>query len=157
MSAVSANKITPFLWFDTEAEAAMRFYVGLFPGSKVISVMPGPGGRAMSVTFELSGQRFIGLNAGPQFRFNEAVSFFVDCDDQEEVDAYWSRLTENGGEPGRCGWLKDRFGLSWQVIPKALPRLMGDPDREKAGRVMQAMLGMNKIDVAALEKAGAGG
>ena len=156
MSSVTPRKITPFLWFDGQAEDAMNFYVAIFRNSKVVNVAPGPGGKAMSVTFELEGQRFIGLNAGPQYKFTEAISFFVDCEDQKEVDQLWARLID-GGQPGQCGWLKDKFGLSWQIIPKALMRLMGDPDRAKAGRVMQAMLQMSKIDVATLEKAYAQG
>jgi len=140
------HRITPFLWFDGNAEAAMHFYVSVFPDSKVLSVSP------MMVSFELEGQRFYGLNGGPDYRFTEAVSFLVDCETQEEVDTLWSKLTE-GGQPGRCGWLKDRFGLSWQIIPKALGRLMGDPDRARAGRVMQAMLTMGKIDIAGLQRA----
>jgi predicted 3-demethylubiquinone-9 3-methyltransferase (glyoxalase superfamily) len=141
------HRITPFLWFDGTAEEAMNFYVSVFPNSRVLSVSP------MTVSFELEGQRFYGLNGGPTFRFTEAVSFFVDCETQEEVDAYWSKLTAAGGQPGQCGWLKDRFGLSWQIIPKALGRLLGDQDRTKAGRVMQAMLIMGKIDIAGLERA----
>jgi predicted 3-demethylubiquinone-9 3-methyltransferase (glyoxalase superfamily) len=140
-------RITPFLWFDGNAEEAMRFYVSVFPDSKVLSASP------MMVSFELEGQRFYGLNGGPQYKFTEAVSFLVDCETQEEVDGYWSKLTAGGGQPGQCGWLKDRFGLSWQIIPKALGRLLGDPDRGKAGRVMQAMLTMGKIDLAALQRA----
>ena len=157
MSALTPNKITPFLWFDGQAEEAMQLYCSIFGNSKVLGITPGPGGKAMSVTFELEGQRFIGLNAGPQYRFTEAVSFFVDCEDQQEVDALWSQLTADGGRPGQCGWLKDKFGLSWQIIPKALMRLMSDPDRAKAGRVVQAMMQMGKIDVATLEKAHAQG
>ncbi len=141
------HRITPFLWFDGTAEEAMNFYVSVFPDSRVLSVSP------MTVTFELEGQRFYGLNGGPAFRFTEAVSFFVDCETQEEVDTYWSKLTAGGGQPGQCGWLKDRFGLSWQIIPRTLGRLLGDQDRAKAGRVMQAMLTMGKIDIAGLERA----
>lgn len=141
------HRITPFLWFDGTAEEAMNFYVSVFPNSRVLSVSP------MTVSFELEGQRFYGLNGGPAFRFTEAVSFFVDCETQEEVDTYWSKLTAGGGQPGQCGWLKDRFGLSWQIIPRALGRLLGDQDRAKAGRVMQAMLTMDKIDIAGLERA----
>lgn len=141
------HRITPFLWFDGTAEAAMNFYVSVFPDSRVLSVSP------MTVSFELEGQRFYGLNGGPAFRFTEAVSFFVDCESQEEVDTYWSKLTAGGGQPGQCGWLKDRFGLSWQIIPRTLGRLLGDQDRAKAGRVMQAMLTMGKIDIAGLERA----
>ena len=147
------KKITPFLWFDTQAEEAMNFYVSVFPNSRVLSVTPGPNGKASSVNFELEGQEFLGLNAGPQFKFNEAVSFFVNCNTQEEVDQLWAKLTADGGEEGRCGWLKDKYGLSWQIIPMALGELLGDPNREKAGRVMQAMLEMNKIDIQGLKQA----
>ena len=144
--------ITPFLWFDTQAEEAMQFYTSIFPRSKVISVQRA-GDAVMSVTWELEGQRFMGLNAGPHFTFNEAVSFFVACETQQEVDELWDKLLANGGKPTQCGWLKDRFGLSWQIIPNVLPRLLGDPDREKAGRAMQAMMQMVKIDGAALRRA----
>ncbi len=144
--------ITPFLWFDTQAEEAMQFYTSIFPCSKVVSVHRA-GDVVMSVTFELEGQRFMGLNAGPHFAFNEAVSFFVSCDTQQQVDELWDKLLANGGKPTQCGWLKDRFGLSWQIIPTVLPRLLGDPDREKAGRAVQAMMQMVKIDGAALQRA----
>ncbi len=147
------QKITPFLWFDNQAEEAMNFYTSIFKDSKVLSVTPGPDGTAMSVTFELQGQEFMALNAGPQFKFNEAVSFFVSCQTQAEVDELWEKLTADGGEEGRCGWLKDKYGLSWQIIPTALGELMSDPDPKKAGRVVQAMLKMNKIDVPTLQKA----
>ncbi len=147
------KKITPFLWFDDQAEEAMRFYVSVFRDSKVLEVSPGPNGKAMSVRFELEGQEFMGLNAGPQFKFTEAISFFVDCRDQAEVDALWTKLSAGGGEEGSCGWVKDRFGLWWQVVPKALGELMGDPDRAKAKRVVDAMLKMKKIDVAGLRRA----
>ena len=147
------NKITPFLWFDTQAKEAMDLYVSIFPDSKVISAHPMPDGNYMSVEFELEGQRFMGLNAGPEYKFSEAVSFFVSCEDQAEVDKYWNALIADGGEEGRCGWLKDKFGLSWQIIPKALGELMGDPDRDKANRAMQAMMGMNKIVVQELQDA----
>ena len=147
------KKITPFLWFDTHAEAAMNFYCSIFENSKVLSVTPGSNGIAQSVNFELEGQEFIGLNAGPMFKFNEAVSFYVSCNTQAEVDELWSKLTTNGGEEGNCGWLKDKYGLSWQIIPTALGELLGDPNPEKAGRVMQAMLGMNKIDIQGLKQA----
>jgi predicted 3-demethylubiquinone-9 3-methyltransferase (glyoxalase superfamily) len=147
------KKITPFLWFDTQAEEAMNFYCSVFKNSKVLSVTPGPNGIAQSVSFELEGQEFIGLNAGPVFKFNEAVSFFVNCNTQEEVDALWAQLTADGGEPGNCGWLKDKYGLSWQIIPTALGELLGDPDPEKAGRVLQAMLKMNKIEIEGLKQA----
>lgn len=141
------RRITPFLWFDGNAEAAMNFYVSVFPNSKVLSASP------TMVSFELEGQRFYGLNGGPQYHFNEAVSFLVDCETQAEVDTYWSKLSAGGGQPGQCGWLKDRFGLSWQIIPRTLGRLLGDQDRTRAGRVMQAMLTMSKIDIAGLERA----
>jgi predicted 3-demethylubiquinone-9 3-methyltransferase (glyoxalase superfamily) len=147
------KKITPFLWFDTQAEEAMNFYISIFKNSKVLGVTPGPDGRAMSVSFELEGQEFIGLNAGPQFKFNEAISFFVDCETQEEVDELWSKLTSDGGEESMCGWLKDKYGLSWQIIPQGLGQMLNDPDPARAQRVMQAMLKMNKIDLAGLEAA----
>jgi len=146
------QKITPFLWFDTQAEEAMNFYVSIFKNSKVLSVSPGPNGKAMSVTFQLDGQEFYAFNAGPQFHFTEAISFFVSCETQAEVDELWTKLTE-GGEESRCGWLKDKFGLSWQIIPTALGELLGDSDPEKAGRVLQAMLQMSKIEIAALRHA----
>lgn len=147
------NKITPFLWFDTQAEEAMNFYCSIFKNSRVLGVTPGPNGVAQSVNFELEGQEFLGLNAGPHFKFNEAVSFFVNCETQAEVDELWSKLTADGGEEGQCGWLKDKYGLSWQIIPTTLTRLLSDPDPAKAGRVMQAMLGMRKIDIQGLEQA----
>jgi len=147
------KKITPFLWFDTQAEEAMNFYVSVFKNSKVNSVSRGPDGKAFTVSFELDGQEFIGLNAGPQFKFNEAISIFVNCEDQAEVDELWAKLTADGGEESMCGWLKDKYGLSWQIIPKALGELMGDPDPVKAQRVTQAMLQMQKIIVADLESA----
>jgi predicted 3-demethylubiquinone-9 3-methyltransferase (glyoxalase superfamily) len=148
-------RITPFLWFDGQAEEAANLYVSIFPGSRIVNVSrrgDAATAPAMSVVFELDGQRIIALNGGPQFHFTEATSFLVDCSTQEEVDRYWSRLGE-GGEPGRCGWLKDRFGLSWQVVPGVLGRLLGDPDPRRAGRVMQAMLGMTKLVIADLERA----
>ena len=147
------NKITPFLWFDSEAKEAMDLYVSIFKNSKVISAQAMPDGNFISVEFELEGQRIMGLNAGPQFKFNEAVSFFVSCSDQDEVDYFWNALISGGGEEGRCGWLKDRFGLSWQIIPSALGELLGNSDREGANRAMQAMMKMNKIVVADLHKA----
>ena len=147
------KKITPFLWFDHQAEEAMNFYVSIFKNSKVLGVTPGPNGIAQSVTFELEGQEFMALNAGPQFRFNEAISFFVNCKTQEEVDELWEKLTADGGEESMCGWLRDKYGLSWQIIPTALVELMGDPDPEKAGRVVQAMLKMRKIDIQGLRDA----
>ena len=151
------KKITPFLWFDTQAEEAMNFYVSVFKNARVLGVTPGPNGIAQSVNFELEGQEFIGLNAGPQFKFNEAISFLVDCETQTEVDALWNKLTADGGEESMCGWLKDKYGLSWQIIPSALGRLLSDPEPEKAGRVIQAMLKMNKIDIQALQDAYDGG
>jgi predicted 3-demethylubiquinone-9 3-methyltransferase (glyoxalase superfamily) len=154
------SNITPCLWFDTEGEDAAEFYVSIFPNSKVLDVArygsagPRDEGTVMTVTFELDGQTFVALNGGPDFAFNEAVSFQVSCKDQGEVDSYWSKLSE-GGEEGPCGWLKDKFGLSWQIIPNALPELLSDPDREKSQRVMQAMLNMGKIEVGELERAAA--
>jgi predicted 3-demethylubiquinone-9 3-methyltransferase (glyoxalase superfamily) len=151
-------KITPWLWFDTQGEEAAEFYTSLFPNSKIVEVTrygsanPRQEGTVMTVLFTLDGQRVGALNGGPQYTFNEAVSFMVECADQEEVDRYWDALSE-GGEEGPCGWLKDRFGLSWQIVPKALPELLGDPDREKAQRVMAAMLKMRKIEIAGLEAA----
>ena len=141
------KKITPFLWFDTQAEEAMNYYVSIFKNSKVIVTSP------QMVQFELDGQEFIGLNAGPQFKFNEAVSFFVNCETQKEVDEYWNKLVGDGGEESMCGWCKDKFGLWWQIVPKQLGELMGDPDQAKAERTVQAMLKMKKIIVADLEKA----
>ena len=150
------RKITPFLWFDDKAEDAMRFYVSVFKNSKVIEVSPGPNGRASMVRFELEGQELIGLNAGPEFKFTEAISLFVSCADQAEVDELWAKLSAGGGEEGRCGWVKDKYGLWWQIIPTALGELMGDPDRAKAKRVTDAMLKMKKIDVAGLRRASEG-
>src|SRR5215218_9220477 len=154
--------ITPCLWFDTEGEAAAEFYTSVFPNSKIGEISrygsagPRPEGTVMTVSFELDGQEFVALNGGPDFTFNEAVSFQVACEDQDEVDSYWSALAE-GGEEGPCGWLKDKFGLSWQIIPKRLPELLGDPDPERAQRVMAAMLTMKKIEVDKLERAAAAG
>ena len=147
------KKITPFLWFDDQAEQAMRFYVSIFENSRVLEVTPGPDGKTMGVRFELEGQEFTGLNAGPEFAFTEAISFYVNCKDQAEVDDLWAKLSAGAGEESRCGWVKDRFGLWWQIIPEALPRLMRDPDPVKARRVVDAMLKMKKIDVAELERA----
>lgn len=151
------QKITPFLWFDTEAEAAAAFYVSLFPNSKVGHVSryskgaPGPEGQAMTVSFELDGLHFTALNGGPMYRFTEAISLQVDCADQAEIDRLWEALTANGGEPGRCGWLKDRFGLSWQIVPPNMPELIGG-----SPSAMQAMLKMDKLDIAELQRAHAG-
>ena len=150
------KKITPFLWFDTQAEEAMNFYVSLFKNSKVLNVSRGPDGKAFIMSFELDGQEFMALNAGPQFKFNESVSFYVDCEDQAEVDYFWDALTADGGEESMCGWLKDKYGLSWQIIPRQLGELMGDPDPEKSKRVTDAMLKMQKIIVADLRKAHGG-
>ncbi|MBE1589283.1 VOC family protein [Nonomuraea angiospora] len=149
------QKITTFLWFDDQAEEAAGFYTSLFKDSRVLEVTPGPTGAAMVVTFELAGQRFIALNGGPEFKFTEAISLYVDCDSQEEVDELWAKLTE-GGEESQCGWLKDRYGLSWQIIPRRLQELIGDPDPERAQRAVKAMLGMGKIDVQGLEDAADG-
>ena len=150
--------ITPFLWFDGNAEDAMNFYTSIFKNSKVLGVSrygdegPGPSGQVMTASFELNGQGFTALNGGPQFKFSEAISFAVSCETQEEVDYLWENLTA-GGEESQCGWLKDKFGLSWQVIPTALSELLSDPDPEKSGRVLKAMLQMKKIDIAALRDA----
>ena len=146
------QKITPFLWFDTQAEAAMNFYVSIFKNSRVLGITPGPNGKAMSVSFELEGQEFMALNAGPQFKFTEAISFFVNCETQEEVDDLWTKLPDEAQE-GQCGWIKDKYGLWWQIIPAALGELLGDKDAEKAGRVMNAMLQMKKIDIRLLRQA----
>jgi predicted 3-demethylubiquinone-9 3-methyltransferase (glyoxalase superfamily) len=154
------KKITPCLWFDTEGEEAARFYTSVFPNSRIIDIArygsagPRPEGTVMTVSFELDGQEYIALNGGPEFTFDEAISFQVNCETQEEVDAFWSKLSE-GGEEGPCGWLKDRFGLSWQVVPTVLSELLGDPDREKSQRVMKAMLSMRKIEIDELERAAA--
>jgi predicted 3-demethylubiquinone-9 3-methyltransferase (glyoxalase superfamily) len=151
-------KVTPFLWFDTESEPAAELYTSVFPNSRILDVTrygsagPREEGLAMTVSFELDGQRVVALNGGSNFKLNEAFSFSIDCDDQDEVDYYWEKLGE-GGEHGPCGWLKDPFGLSWQVVPKRLPELLSDPDREKAQRVMAAMLNMRKIEVDELERA----
>jgi len=151
-------KITPFLWFNDNAEEAMNYYVSIFKNSKVLSINrygeagPGPSGSVMTATFELDGQQFTALNGGPEFGFTEAISFFVNCETQQEVDELWDKLCA-GGEASMCGWLKDKYGLSWQIIPKALGELLGDKDPEKAGRVMKAMLQMQKIDVKKLKEA----
>jgi predicted 3-demethylubiquinone-9 3-methyltransferase (glyoxalase superfamily) len=153
------NKISPFLWFDNQAEEAMQFYTSVFKNSKAGEVSrygeagPMPAGTVLTASFELEGLHFTALNGGPDFKFNEAVSFYVDCEDQAEVDYYWEQLTADGGEESMCGWLKDKFGLSWQIVPRRLMELMGDPDAEKAQRVTEAMLQMQKIDIAGLEAA----
>ena len=144
--------ITPFLWFDTQAEEAMNFYASIFKRSKVNTVHRAQG-KVMSVQFELEGQQFMALNAGPMFKFNEAVSFFVACESQQEIDELWGKLTADGGAPSRCGWLKDKFGLSWQIVPKALGQMLGDKDAAKSARVMNAMLQMDKLDLKHLQQA----
>lgn len=146
------KKITPFLWFDDQAEEAMNYYVSIFKNSRVLSVSPGSNGKAFTVSFELDGQEFTALNGGPQYKFTEAISLFVNCETQEEVDELWEKLSA-GGEQVQCGWLKDKFGLSWQIIPTALGELLGDPDPVKSQRVMQAMLKMKKIEIAGLKQA----
>ena len=152
------QKINPFLWFDGQAEEAMNFYVSIFKNSKVVSVTrygeggPGPKGTVMSATFELEGQKFLALNGGPQFTFSPAISFFVNCETQQEVDDLWEKLSE-GGAKQRCGWLKDKYGVSWQIIPSVLGKLLQDKDAGKAKSVMNAMLQMNKIDIKGLQQA----
>ena len=154
------QKIKPFLWFDTQAEEAAKFYCSIFKDSKTLNVERYPegapggmGGRVMIVNFELEGQPFIALNGGPMFKFTEAISFNVNCENQEEIDYFWEQLSADGGETGPCGWLKDKFGLSWQVSPVVLSDLLADQDAAKAERVMNAMMEMTKIDIAALKKA----
>lgn len=152
------QKITPFLWFDNNAEEAVKLYVSIFKNSKILETRrygdagPGPKGSVMTVTFQLEGQEFIALNGGPHFKFTEATSFFVKCKTQREVDELWEKLSA-GGEKGRCGWLKDKFGLSWQIVPDALGEALSDPDPEKAKRAMNAMLQMDKIDIEKLKRA----
>jgi len=149
------HKITPFLWYNGQVEEAMTLYTSVFRNSKVLSTLPGPGGSLMSATLEIEGQQLIIFNGGPAHKLSPAASLFVNCETQDEVDRLWAKLSEGGAE-SRCGWLEDRFGLSWQIIPSILPELLQDPDRAKAGRAMQAMLGMAKIDIAALRKAAVG-
>jgi predicted 3-demethylubiquinone-9 3-methyltransferase (glyoxalase superfamily) len=155
------HKIVPNLWFDTEAEAAAEFYCSVFPSSRIVSTArytesgPREAGMVMVVEFELNGHRFAGINGGPEFKFDEAVSFQINCDDQDEIDYYWDKLSQGGSE-GPCGWLKDKFGLSWQVTPTGMEELFNDPDTSRADRAMQAMLGMKKIDMAALQSAADG-
>lgn len=152
-------KITPFLWFDGQAEEAANLYVSIFKNSKITQVQrygeagPGVPGSVMVIGFELDGQQFTALNGGPQFTFTEAISLYANCESQEEVDDLWEKLTAGGGEPGQCGWLKDRYGVSWQIVPTQLPELLAQPDPEKANRVMEAMLKMSKIDIKTLEDA----
>ena len=155
------QKIIPNLWFDTEAEEAAAFYTSVFKNSRIVNVTrypedaPRPAGTVMTVQFELDGQPFVGINGGPQFTFDEAVSFEITCEDQDEVDYYWDRLTD-GGEESQCGWLKDRYGLSWQVVPTGMAEIFADPDQTRADRTMQAMFGMRKLDVAVLRAAADG-
>jgi predicted 3-demethylubiquinone-9 3-methyltransferase (glyoxalase superfamily) len=157
-----SSKITTCLWFDTEGEEAAEYYCSIIPNSHVHEVSrygeagPGPAGSAMTVSFELDGKPYVALNGGPEYTFNEAVSLQISCRDQAETDYYWETLSD-GGQPGPCGWVKDRFGLSWQVVPQVLPALLGDPDPERAQRAMTAMLSMGKIDVDALRRAADGG
>jgi predicted 3-demethylubiquinone-9 3-methyltransferase (glyoxalase superfamily) len=152
------QKITTCLWFDSQAEEAADFYVSVFDGSRILNVAhygeggPGPAGQAMTVEFEIEGRKFLGLNGGPAFTFSEAVSFVIDCSSQEEVDRYWTSLTEGGSE-GQCGWLKDKYGVSWQVVPSVMGQLLGGPDPEGSQRTMQAMLGMRKLEIAELQAA----
>jgi predicted 3-demethylubiquinone-9 3-methyltransferase (glyoxalase superfamily) len=154
-------RITPNLWFDTEAEEAAEFYTSVFKDSRIVNVAryteagPRPAGTVMIVEFELDGQRFVAINGGPQFKFSEAVSFQINCETQDEIDYYWQRLSE-GGKEGQCGWLKDKYGLSWQVTPTAMEELFAGADPERARRAMQAMLGMGKLDIAALRSAAEG-
>ena len=152
------HKITPFLWFDNQAEEAMKFYTSIFKNSKIVSIMrygdagPGPKGTVMSATFQLDGQEFMALNGGPQFIFSPAISFFVNCQTQEEVDELWEKLSE-GGEKQRCDWLKDKYGVSWQIVPTVLGKLLRDKDAEKSKKVMKAMLQMDKLDIQRLKQA----
>jgi predicted 3-demethylubiquinone-9 3-methyltransferase (glyoxalase superfamily) len=154
-------KITPNLWLDTEAEEAASFYVSVFPNSRIVDVAryteagPREAGMVMTVEFELDGHRFVAINGGPEFHFDEAISFQIDCETQDDIDRYWERLSE-GGEEGHCGWLKDRYGLSWQVVPTGMEELFSDPDPQRAERAMQALLGMGKLDIAALRSAADG-
>jgi len=153
------QKITPYLWFDGQAEEAANYYTAIFDSSRVVDIQrfgeagPGQEGAVMAVTFELEGQQFVGLNGGPEFKFTEAISFHVSCRTQDEVDALWEKLSADGGQPGPCGWLKDKYGLSWQIVPTALQELLSDPDAERAGRVMKAMLSMSKIEIQGLRDA----
>jgi predicted 3-demethylubiquinone-9 3-methyltransferase (glyoxalase superfamily) len=158
------QKLTPNLWFDTQAEEAANHYVSIFRNSRIVSVMhypdnaPREAGMVMTVEFELDGQRFVGINGGPEFTFDEAVSFMIECDTQEEIDRYWDTLIGSGGQEGPCGWLKDRFGLSWQVVPRGMDAMFApDADPARAARAMEAMFGMKKIDMAAMQRAANGG
>ena len=158
MDGINNQKIIPFLWFDNQAEESANFYIGIFKNSRINNISrygeagPGPKGSVMTVSFELEGQEFTALNGGPQFKFTEAISFYVKCKSQDEVDYFWERLTE-GGEEQPCGWLKDRFGVSWQIVPTVLVDMLNDPDPEKSKRVTEAMLKMKKIDIKVLEVA----
>jgi predicted 3-demethylubiquinone-9 3-methyltransferase (glyoxalase superfamily) len=147
------QKICTFLWFDNQAEEAANFYVSLFKNSKVLGIMPGPDGKAMGVSFQLEGQEFKALNGGPKYKFTPAVSLFVNCETQAEVDELWTKLTSGGGAPSRCGWLTDKYGLSWQIIPTKLGELLGSKDRARAANAINAMLQMDKIDIAKLQQA----
>ena len=155
------QKIIPNLWFDTQAEEAAEFYVSVFKNARIVNVTryteagPRPAGTVMTVEWELDGQRFVGINGGPEFTFSEAVSFQITCEDQDEIDYYWERLSA-GGQEGPCGWLKDKYGLSWQVVPSGMDELFADPDKERARRAMDAMLKMGKLDIAALQAAADG-
>jgi predicted 3-demethylubiquinone-9 3-methyltransferase (glyoxalase superfamily) len=150
---MATQKITPFLWFDTRAEQAAEFYTSIFKNSKILETAPGPDGSVMVVKFQIAGMEVTALNGGPRFKFSEAFSFVVSCDNQEEIDEYWSKLTAGGGQESMCGWLKDKFGFSWQIVPRQMGKLMGQQDPQKAGRVMQALLQMRKLDIAKLEQA----
>lgn len=153
------QKITPFLWFDNNAEEAATFYTSVFKNSKILNIAryskegPGPAGAVMTVSFQIEGQEFVALNGGPVFQFNESISFVINCDNQQEVDDYWSKLTAGGGKESQCGWLKDKFGVSWQVVPKRLEELMTDKNPQKVQKVMAAMMKMKKMDIAKLEEA----
>ncbi len=154
-----AQKITPFFWYDNQAEEAMNFYVSIFKNSRVLGVIrygksgPGPEGSVLTAAFELEGQKFTALNGGPRFKFNESVSFVVNCETQEEIDYFWEKLSSDGGQESQCGWLKDKFGLSWQVVPTILPELITSKDPKKSERVMQAIMQMKKLDLAKLKQA----
>lgn len=156
------QKITPFLWFDTQAEAAANYYVSVFKDARILQIVrygeagPGPKGAVMTVSFEIQGTQFTAINGGPQFKFSEAISFVVRCDTQQEIDALWAKLSAEGGQQGPCGWLKDRYGLSWQIVPPVLIEFLSDKDATKAKRTMEAMMKMGKLDIAALTRAHAG-
>jgi predicted 3-demethylubiquinone-9 3-methyltransferase (glyoxalase superfamily) len=160
---MTSQPFTTCLWFDTQAEEAATYYTSIFQNSRLGDIArygeggPRPAGMVITAEFELNGQKFLALNGGPEYTFTEAISFQIPCADQDEVDYYWDRLSADGGQPGPCGWLKDRFGVSWQVVPTELGSLLGDPDPEKAARAMKAMLSMGKLDIAELERAHAGG